>query len=477
MSIRLKLLITLICSSLLAGCETASWSTIKYPAALLDPPTQVIKQRDDEPRFLVVVRYYQDTTPDAYPFAKQRFLQSDAARNVDTSGEFSLILNTNGGIDENAFDAFLIKSTYYGLLFASCLRDRLPNADILLEPVSIGRSKAGGFLEFSARNPIPASLVIDVAAHIDPDGQPATVAGFGSTFGTTFVPQISMRVAKGASPSTQGNVAAWLPFSGLLNAKPGWSKWDARSGATATQVDAFNSNETPGLWTAWKTHPDWKNYLSKSRPWTPNTSIIIPMKHLMDDGAKPPKLCELPSKIVKDAQFYLRETQTEKNRLKEYSNILSESFRNVGVDPNSLSESDILNIYSAELKLLTAIQTQSADLLLNGVWGEGVRQIMATEEAGGKAADGAMMRGFATAATVSAIYNASDMQADPMQMLQTQEKFEASANQSMNETNLATLRTRQASFAVSVEFGNAMEVIQASSQTELREKIARLYAQ
>ncbi len=475
----LLLIVSLPCTLvLLSSCS--SLSTTEYPSSLTKPePLALPITKNEKPRFLVVVRYYQGALPDSYKAARTRYLSTGPTRAItDTRGL------------QGAFNSFFVKSVYYGLEVAGCIASSIPDIDVLVEPVTIAQKPDGEFFEISPDLPIPASLVVHAAPHIDPDTQRGD---WFTTFGHQLVPEFSIAVGTAVAPNTAGAVAVPELAQALLDFRPEWSEWDARSGAAVTQVDLLNAGDEfdyafrfPAGWTYGAIEPTgmWRKRASRARPWVNGSYLAIPPRILRGRNAKSPAVCDIPVKIIRDVRSQLFASNFENKRLEQYGRGWQTLFAEAeDANPEAGSIDPVLrgdyleSFYKAEVDFLLAMQADAVNYLMDGDWGESVRAFLDVEDIARSQSEGTFWKGMGTALAVGVINSSAGQPVDPMLAGNNLDMFEENAKLRAASANLATLKSKISAASYVVNAGAGLQTIQATSQLELREKMLRLYLQ
>jgi hypothetical protein len=137
--------------------------------------------------------------------------------------------------DEDTLGAALAKTAYYAVRLHEALQAQLPDADVVLQPVSL-RVRDGVVAFAAGEDPIAPAVVVDFFAYVWPKWQPGKSQPF-ATVGRTVVPIVTVRTLPQVSAQTSGAVSGMQMLAGAV--RPG-SGSGAFAGAGAGIVELLD---------------------------------------------------------------------------------------------------------------------------------------------------------------------------------------------------------------------------------------------
>ena len=256
-------LVVSVLASVAAGCMTQTRPT-SYGfsgAATSGTPSNIA--RDSNKDVLVVIRYPAFVDSDAETLY-QKLYDNRGFTNIFFNPPMDSVelgwqmqdpqVNVRARDMEGGHLEALLKTTYLAIDFYRYLSGLLPPNSVRLQPVRISqriaRKNAPGAIAWGETAPVtlvevptesypPAVLYVDIFAHVHPYWRiPYEAYNWGTTFGKTVLPLITVRTSPRGSPKTLGGIAGMNAFVPYLRIPPVTA--DATDGLGVTFVEYLN---------------------------------------------------------------------------------------------------------------------------------------------------------------------------------------------------------------------------------------------
>jgi hypothetical protein len=477
-------------------------------------PAAALSMASDGKSALVVIRYPAGITARAQSRFNARYNDRSLGNLFYNPQHEEVMIRWTGGEQgasvRGASAEMLLKSSYFALRFYKRLRAMLPPGAVKLQPVQIdladpaprpdGAFEAAdgwpsGFVERVSTAYAPAPVYVDVSVYVDPFSREATRP---TTFAAMVTPLITVRTAPAAAPETSGALATMsvlLPYmrrpaaDAEAGAGLGASLTDFISGDQGVPADVATVPQAALV----KTLPISSGRLLVLAP----TTITMDARALANEDTPPetPIFDAYAGVVISALNAVSYETATRPARIR-YIGFFDPELARRFADGTATSPADrqklaLLRRYEqAEWRLLDAEDSQFVGSVLEGKWGEAMREARQAEKDFTNQRDQARSRAN-TAALMSMASGISAMrfsgtQAEMMQsemqtmstaasMMQT----EADTNAQMSdvgrefENRMRDVTGKGEAFLVNVDAGSM--ALNARSLAELRAKLKLRY--
>lgn len=437
------------------GCGYAELA--KYSDDVVGAPPSILNSSKNQNTIRVVVRYA--AVQDEASFfrverATQRYHEWDRVA-CAVKDHSSLVLS---------------KSAYYAARFSQLLRDEFPGAYVVTQPMLIDVDSGGQARWISGeQDDLIPTVLVDFLAYVD---QCRPITHIGSTSGRIVNPHLTIRVPSIYSTNTNGLVASTIAFLHVTGKRDQPHK-SAYYSDGATIVDVLNLPswresdlflfDQPTLWEQQKI---------TSRPWLPDRALLVRDSRIelipsQSDGPDP--LTFSASQL----SFWINVIGDAAQVVSGRPNAMLESYATLIDAPSTASleqSAEYMKMlraaYSMESKFLEHISVRLEDTTVSGEFGSNFRSIREQEEDGKSFASQMSM-----ILSASAIAHAQGASNSYQGALIASE--EMNRQQADNAAVVSSAALPQV--VISGEFLGQSQKISASSLSELRFKLSRIF--